>query len=128
MAENLYGFSQSFLALMVLRVKRRITIHPKIEEGRRSTDVHQVNEAGGPPDTGDGVAKTPKPLNRSRWRYALPSEILPLAAAETDIVSDGFEDSNHLLVEMTSVHCKTLAFALCKQICDVAGHVRPPGL
>ena len=23
--------------------KRRITIHPKIEGGRRSTDVHQVN-------------------------------------------------------------------------------------
>ena len=34
--------------------KRRITIHPKIEGGRRSTDVHQVNE-GGPPDTGDGA-------------------------------------------------------------------------
>ena len=33
--------------------KRRITIYPKIEGGRRSTDVHQVNE-GGPPDTGDG--------------------------------------------------------------------------
>src|SRR5262249_41650029 len=57
---------------------------------------------------------------------ALPIvEILPLAAAKADIVSNGFEDPNHLLIEMARMHGKTVAFALRKQVSDVARHLRP---
>src|SRR5262249_50883737 len=57
---------------------------------------------------------------------ALPIvQILPLAAAKADIVSNGFEDPNHLLIEMASMHGKTVEFALRKQVSDVVRHLRP---
>ena len=52
-------------------------------------------------------------------------EILALAATKTDIVSNGPQDPNHLLIEMANVHGKTVAFALRKQVSDVVCHLRP---
>jgi hypothetical protein len=52
-------------------------------------------------------------------------EILAFTAAKADIVADSLKDTNHLLVEMASVHGEALTLTLGKEIGRIPGHVPP---